>query len=127
MSNTMTPAQRQWQAATNRSNAEISFERLWQQIAKLRTTWKPDFYFHPDRNWRTDFAIPSIRVAVEIEGFGHKITARFNEDIEKYNMMQEEGWTLLRYTPQMLRDDPYSCIQQVERVVLRKMCGGKVE
>ena len=64
----------------------------------------PEFRFHPSRKWRTDFAWPEQKLAVEIEG-GVYIRGRhvrpvgFTKDMEKYNALAEAGWRLLRYKP----------------------------
>lgn len=59
--------------------------------------------FHPKRKWRFDLAIPSIKLAVEIEGAvysngRHTRGSGFIKDIEKYNTAAIMGWTLLRFT-----------------------------
>jgi very-short-patch-repair endonuclease len=58
--------------------------------------------FHPIRKWRIDFAWPHLKLAVEIESSVHRIKSRFASDIPKYNELQKQGWTLLRYTRQMV-------------------------
>lgn len=59
--------------------------------------------FHPKRKWRFDLAIPSVKLAVEIEGAvysngRHTRGSGFLKDIEKYNTAAIMGWTLLRFT-----------------------------
>ena len=61
-----------------------------------------EFMPHPSRKWRIDFAWPDFKLAVEIESSVHRIKGRFSSDIPKYNYLQMEGWTLLRYTRQMI-------------------------
>jgi hypothetical protein len=58
--------------------------------------------FHPTRKWRIDFSWPHLKLAVEIESSVHRIKSRFASDIPKYNELQKQGWTLLRYTRQMV-------------------------
>jgi very-short-patch-repair endonuclease len=63
-----------------------------------------EFKFHPTRRWRIDYAIPEIKLAIELEG-GAYIRGRhvrptgFVNDMEKYNALSELGWVLLRYQP----------------------------
>lgn len=64
-----------------------------------------EYQFHPERDWRTDFAWPDHRLAVEIEGgswiYGrHNRATGFHEDMDKYNALAILGWHLLRFTPQ---------------------------
>lgn len=70
-----------------------------QQAVTLETEYK----FHPDRKWRFDWAIPSLKIAIEYEGLfsaksRHTTISGFNNDTEKYNACQAAGWRLLRYT-----------------------------
>jgi hypothetical protein len=54
--------------------------------------------FHAERRWRFDFAWPSIKLAVEIEGRGrHQTVVGFRNDCEKYNEALRMGWRVLRF------------------------------
>ncbi|MDW8293238.1 MAG: hypothetical protein RML84_09135 [Anaerolineae bacterium] len=69
----------------------------------------PEYRFHPHRRWRVDFAWPSERVALEIEGgawvYGrHNRPSGYLNDLEKYNALAVFGWRLLRLTPQQVMD-----------------------
>ena len=66
-----------------------------------------EYQFHPKRKWRFDYAIPSKKIAVEIEGGAwingrHNRASGFLKDMEKYNTAAAMGWRLLRATPQNL-------------------------
>jgi very-short-patch-repair endonuclease len=61
-----------------------------------------EYLFHPERKWRIDFAWPHLKFAVEVESSVHRIRQRFAGDLDKYNALNLEGWTLLRYTRQMI-------------------------
>lgn len=63
-----------------------------------------EFQFHPTRRWRFDYAIPSHRIALEVEGgvFSkgrHTRGAGFIGDIEKYNEATRLGWRVVRTVP----------------------------
>jgi very-short-patch-repair endonuclease len=69
--------------------------------------------FCPGRKWRFDFAflnVPKLgggSLAVEIEGGTrsggrHSRHAGYSSDIEKYNTASLMGWTVLRFTTQMV-------------------------
>ena len=66
-----------------------------------------EYRFGPERRWRFDFAWPSLRIAVEIEG-GVWIRGRhvrpvgYLGDLEKYNRAVVLGWRVLRYAPHQL-------------------------
>ena len=61
-----------------------------------------EYCFHLTRKWRIDFAWPDRKLAVEIESSVHRIKSRFAGDLDKYNALQKQGWTLLRYTAKMV-------------------------
>ena len=83
---------------------------------------REDFHFareykpFSDRKFRVDFAFLPQKIAVEVEGEGHKIrvtgkwvpgrhlrSAGFRADIEKYNRLALEGWKLIRVTAAMIK------------------------
>lgn len=66
-----------------------------------------EYRFHPTREWRFDFAIPTCRVAVEVEGGtfngGRHIRPEgYLRDLEKYNEAAAAGWLLIRVLPSEL-------------------------
>lgn len=63
--------------------------------------------FHPVRRWRFDYAIPTAKIAIEVEGGvwtggRHTSPKGFLNDMEKYNTAAIMGWRLLRTTPDRL-------------------------
>lgn len=66
-----------------------------------------EYRFHPTRKWRFDYAVPAIRMAVEVEGGvwtggRHTSGKGFLGDMEKYNEAALLGWCLIRTTPDQL-------------------------
>lgn len=67
------------------------------------------YKFLIDRKFKFDFAWPDRKIALECEG-GVYIRGRhtrpmgFINDCRKYNLAALNGWTVLRYTPDMLKD-----------------------
>ena len=62
-----------------------------------------EYRFHPVRRWRIDVAIPSLSIAIELEGGiwtngRHTRGKGFLGDVEKYNNLSIFKWRLLRYT-----------------------------
>lgn len=60
-----------------------------------------EYRFHPTRKWRLDFAWPSLRWAVEVEGGiyrggGHTHVKDLKRDMEKHNALAVMGWRCLR-------------------------------
>ena len=63
-----------------------------------------EYRFHPSRDWRFDFAIPSRRVAIEVEGGAfnggrHIRPDGYLRDMEKYNEAAVSGWCVIRVLP----------------------------
>lgn len=63
--------------------------------------------FHPRRRWRFDYAWPSHRVALEVEGGAfvagrHTRGAGFRRDVEKYSEAAAMGWLVVRCLPEDL-------------------------
>ena len=63
-----------------------------------------EYRFHPGRDWRFDFAIPSHRVVVEVEGGAfnggrHIRPEGYLRDMEKYNEAAVSGWCVIRVLP----------------------------
>jgi len=70
--------------------------------------YEREYYFHPSRKWRFDFAWPALMIAVEVEGGvwsggRHTRGKGFVEDCIKYNEAALLGWTVFRCTTDMVR------------------------
>lgn len=72
---------------------------------RLQTECVREYRFHPTRKWRFDYALPSIKIAIEIDG-GVWTLGRHNRpkgyiaDLEKFNEAAAMGWLVLKFTPQ---------------------------
>lgn len=83
----------------------IKFERFWQQLGGPELT--PEHKFHEKRKWRFDFALPSLKIAIEIDGgvFGngrHNRASGFIKDCEKLNHAAAAGWRVFRLATGMV-------------------------
>lgn len=88
-----------------RSPLGMKFERFWKQLGgpELATEHK----FHATRKWRFDFAIPALKIAIEIDGgvFGngrHNRASGFIKDCEKLNAAAAAGWRVFRLATGMV-------------------------
>lgn len=60
-----------------------------------------------ERLWRFDYAIPSLKIAIEVEGGvwtqgRHIRPMGYINDLEKYNRATAMGWKVLRFVPDRL-------------------------
>ena len=75
---------------------------LWLRQTEGMPNWIAEYRFHPDRQWRFDFAWPLEKVAVEIEGLlfdgkaRHQTVSGFLGDAEKYEAALVVGWRVYR-------------------------------
>lgn len=53
--------------------------------------------FHPERRWRFDFAFPSVKLAVEVDGRYHRTHEGVRNDCEKGNEAIRLGWRVLHF------------------------------
>lgn len=66
-----------------------------------------EFRFHPTRKHRMDFAWPSHKLAVEVEGGvwsggKHGRGSGIVKDMEKSSLAAAQGWRIIRVTPSEL-------------------------
>ncbi len=77
--------------------------------------------FAEGRKWRFDFAWPSLKVAVEIDGFGfgHQAQQCIANQNEKANAAIELGWVVLRFDSRTLGSHAKTeaAVEQVCRVL----------
>lgn len=96
--------------ATTRQRAKtVQITDVFTTICKtdLKVECVKEYKFHPKRKWRFDYAIPTEKIALEVEGGvwtgGRHIRATgFLGDMEKYNTAGLMGWRLFRVTPEDL-------------------------
>jgi len=77
-----------------------------------------EYRFNSARRWRFDFALVDHKIAVEVEGATwaagrHTRGAGYAKDCEKYNSAACLGWTVLRYTSDMVNSNPYQIIDDI--------------
>lgn len=125
-----TDAQKVVQKAASENQAEM-FRAAWFLFGDKENElpiWSPEYAFHPDRNWRFDWAMPSRKIAVEVDG-GQWMPGGGRHgtdgDREKLNEAAALGWLVFRFSPKQLRDDPEKCVRQVERAL--RLRGGMTE
>lgn len=83
--------------------------QLFAQFCKAHGLPEPvtEYKFHDVRRWRFDYAWPTHKIALEIEGGiwtggRHTRGKGFIADLEKYNTASSIGWRIFRITPAQL-------------------------
>lgn len=105
----------------NNKNQSDFFTALVRSDLKLEIV--KELRFHPKRRWRFDYAIPSYKIAIEVEGGAwtngrHTRGKGFLGDVEKYNQATVLGWRLIRCTPDTLtKSDTLSLISELVKYI----------
>lgn len=106
---TIPPAtRRQVRALVNAGELQRAFEIQLDALGAEKPI--PEFRFCPTRRFRADFAWPHLMLLVELEGgiyLGkkgrHTNPAGYQRDAEKYNLAQDLGYRVMRYTSKEIR------------------------
>ena len=82
--------------------------------------WEREHRFHPTRRWRFDFAWPTKKIALEVEGGtwtggAHVRGAHFESDCIKYGEAAILGWRVIRVPNTMVQDG--RALDLIERVL----------
>ena len=110
-------------APSRKSRLEAAAESLLIEVAKKLgkpLVWQREFRFNPDRRWRADFYVHFDGdqlggCLIEVEGltrFGnhlgrHQDAVGFEKDCRKYLAAMLGGWTVFRFTENMLADGTF--------------------
>lgn len=75
------------------------------------------------RKYRVDIAIPSERIAIEIDGWQWhgKHKGDFVRDRERQNLITAECWQFLRFTAGMIRKDMAGCLELVRKTLRNRV------
>jgi very-short-patch-repair endonuclease len=69
---------------------------------------------------RVDAALPAIKLAIEVDGFGHHSTPeQFQYDRARQNELVAIGWTVLRFTWDDIVQRPAQVARTIERAIGR--------
>lgn len=91
----------------NSSPLEALFE--FQLVSRETPAPRKEYRFCEARAWRFDFAWPSLKLAVEIEGGArsggrHTTGSGFAADCEKYSAAAILGWSVIRATGEQVKN-----------------------
>jgi very-short-patch-repair endonuclease len=69
-------------------------------------------------HYRLDFAVPSLRIGIEIDGFDHHSdTDDIASDRKRQRDLEFSGWTIIRFGGQEVRDDPAYCVAEALKFI----------
>lgn len=100
-------------------------------LRSIREPFIPEYKFAaPKRQWRLDFAYPSLQIGIECEGGtwikGRHTTGQgYARDCEKYNYALLSGWYILRYTTEMISKQQLTIKKQIEILIKKRREGFK--
>lgn len=87
----------------NRPKAEIAFEQALVQNGL--SGWVTEHRIHP---YRCDFALPELKIDVEVDGKSHLYNVEHDKKRDEY--MSSMGWVVLRFTNHQVLYNSRSCI-----------------
>jgi very-short-patch-repair endonuclease len=103
----------------------------------LKQVWWPAFYhfkyLHPeyevddfkDGKRYLDFAYirPAVRLCFEVDGYGPHLKNisrwQFSDNLERQNQLVIDGWTVIRFSYDQVKEQPRRCQQMVQHVIGR--------
>jgi len=100
------------------SRTESPIEEMF-YLAALRTGLTVDPQYSVG-SYRIDFAIPERFIAIELDGHDyHKTKEQRTNDAQRERYLQENGWTVIRFTGSEVYKDASGCVDQVLRILER--------
>lgn len=98
------------------------FLRKWNEEGFKGSDIAMEYQFDSSRKWRFDFAWPSTKVAVEIDGlgFGHQSTKGVILNNEKINTAILQGWLVLRYAGRFSHESASEAVHQTCKLIERR-------
>lgn len=88
-------------SSTASEKVDLFLNYLQQQFPQAEVV--KELQFLPDRKWRFDYAFPSRKIAIEIDGAiwtlgRHNRPRGYLNDMEKLNTAASMGWLVLRFS-----------------------------
>lgn len=88
-------------SSTASEKVDLFLNYLQQQFPQAEVV--KELQFHPERKWRFDYAFPSRKIAIEIDGAiwtlgRHNRPRGYLNDMEKLNTAASMGWLVLRFS-----------------------------
>ena len=102
------------------SHAEDTLAALLRK-AKL-TGWKRQYKYVTNRRFSADFAFPLEKLIVEVDGGiytrrAHGSVTGIIADMNRSNLAAQNGFRVMRFTPQEILKDPEGVINQIKEAL----------
>lgn len=98
------------------------FAHMWKEHGQPNVEMVAEYRFHSVRRWRFDFAFPSCRVAVEVDGRGpaHRDQAVAGDN-EKRNVARAMGWCVFQFNSNNVgsKAKAIECVDMVVEAIMR--------
>lgn len=89
----------------NKSQLEEAFFSLWKEKGLPESDIVPQYRLVQERLWKYDFAFPSQKLLIEIQGMGrggsrggHQTAQGMRNDCDKHNTAVLLGWRILTFS-----------------------------
>lgn len=101
----------QWWASaySNPTEAEAALEPAIAALGLRYRVQHPVFAL----NYRVDFALPDLRVIIEVDDRSHREKAKQQSDAERTQKLNAHGWTVLRTTNEAALTDPRGTVARL--------------
>lgn len=101
--------------STNKQESSPPHEILYGLLSDLPGIEKEFEGAVPGRRFRLDIAFPSVKLAVEIDGWQYhgKYKEAHAKDRERQNLLVMNGWSVLRFSAGQVFSDPKGCALQI--------------
>jgi very-short-patch-repair endonuclease len=94
--------------SSNKYPTKNAYTKIYEQM--VGGDWLAEFPFHPTRKFRFDYALPELKIAVEVDGglfnaYMGKHAGRHSggmgqkTDMEKGNLACADGWLVFHFIP----------------------------
>ena len=98
-----------------RQTSGLAESRVWDRLRAGRIDGHKFRRQHPIGRFYTDFASDRLRLVIEIDGGIHTRDDVILNDHYRQQMIEELGWTVLRFTNQQVLDYPDVLISAIRR------------
>ena len=100
-------------------NSPTSIEQaLIEELEARNLSYEFQYQFD---SWILDFAFPVHKLAIEADGiYWHSLPNIVEKDARKDADLQSQGWTVLRFTGDEIRESPQRCVDEIVKVLKQK-------